>query len=300
MRERRILYIINPISGKGKKGALEDLIRSATAKAGLPFDIFPSVASGDYSFLLPIIQENKVTDIVIAGGDGTVNQVIAGLKHTGLRFGILPCGSGNGLALSAGISKAPEKALNVIFNGKSSPTDTFRVNGRFACMLCGIGFDAQVAHDFANDPRRGLSTYVKKTVSNFFSAHPYPFTIQSGSRTIESEAYFISLANSNQFGNNFTIAPQASLTDGMLDVVIVTRQNKLSLLYQTVRQVGGFNHLREIDLVDEKASVLYFQTSAIEIHNPSLAPLHIDGEPSETADRLSITVEKESFQLIYP
>ncbi|HEY0068278.1 MAG TPA: YegS/Rv2252/BmrU family lipid kinase [Flavisolibacter sp.] len=300
MLERRLLYIINPISGNKKKGALEELIRNATAKAELPFEIFPSVASGDYSFLLPIIAEKEITDIVIAGGDGTVNQVISALKHTGLRFGILPCGSGNGLALSAGISRAPEKALNIIFGGKSQWTDTFLVNGRFACMLCGIGFDAQVAHDFANDPRRGLSTYVRKTVSNFFSAHPHQFTIRSGSRTIEIEAFFISLANSNQFGNNFTIAPQASLTDGMLDVVIVTRQNKLSLLYQTIRQVGGFNHLREIDVVDEKAAVLYFQTSGIEIHNPSLAPLHIDGEPAETAERLSIEVVKESFQLIYP
>jgi diacylglycerol kinase (ATP) len=300
MHERKLLYIVNPISGARNKSALEDLIRTKTTDAGLPFEIITSTPGGGYGHLLASIEEQNVTDIVIAGGDGTVNQVINGLKSTGLRFGIIPCGSGNGLAFSAGLPKAPEKALNVIFNGKSEWTDTFLINDSFACMLCGLGFDAQVAHDFANDPRRGLTTYVRKTVKNFFSAKAFPFILQAGERKIESEAFFISLANSNQFGNNFTIAPSASLTDGLLDVVIVTKQNKFSLLYQTIRQVSGFNHLREIDVVDEKASVLYFQAEELQILNPSLAPLHIDGDPAVTDGKVSVRIQKKSFQLIYP
>ncbi|HZH00924.1 MAG TPA: acylglycerol kinase family protein, partial [Flavisolibacter sp.] len=92
---RHILYIINPISGTRKKGALRELIESKTKAAGIPFTIEHSVASGDYSFLNSLLQLQGITDIVIAAGDGTVNQVIDSLKNFPVQFGILPCGSGN-------------------------------------------------------------------------------------------------------------------------------------------------------------------------------------------------------------
>jgi YegS/Rv2252/BmrU family lipid kinase len=300
MPDRKLLYIINPISGTRNKGALQDLIRHKTEKAELHFDIISSIASGDYSGVAATIQQEGITDVIIAGGDGTVNTALHGLKHTGVQFGILPCGSGNGLAFSAGMPKSLDKSLNIIFNGRSDWTDAFLVNGKFACMLCGIGFDAQVAHDFANDPKRGLTTYIRKTVSNFFISKPYHFVLETGGKTIETDAFFISLANSNQFGNNFTIAPQASLTDGMLDIVIVTRQGKLSMMFQTLLQVGGFNHLKTLDGIDEKAGVLYFQADHLVLHNTNAAPMHIDGDPAETAERIELKMLKSSFRLIYP
>jgi len=298
--QRHILYIINPISGTRKKGQLRALIEQKTQQAGLKYSIHHSVADGNYDFLFPVIEGQQVTDVVIAAGDGTVNQVIQGLKHFPLQFGILPCGSGNGLAFSAGIPKNFEKALEVIFKGTSQKTDAFLINGKFACMLCGIGFDAQVAHDFANDPKRGLSTYVKKTISNFFTAQAYPFSIHVNGVTIEKEAFFISIANSNQFGNNFTIAPQASLTDGMLDIVVVSKQHKLSMLLQTMKQVGGFNQLLQQELAKANTGVLYFQTDRLQIDNPLKAPMHIDGDPVSTAERLDIEILNHSFRLICP
>src|SRR5438093_7488877 len=147
--QRRLLYIVNPISGTKNKQSLQEIIKAKTAQAGLPFEIYPSVAQGDYSFLDDVIQEKQFTDIVVAGGDGTVNQSIAGLKKHHLPFGIIPCGSGNGLAFGAGIPKNPEKALEVVFKGKAAWADAFLMNNQFACMLGGLGFDAQVAHDFA-------------------------------------------------------------------------------------------------------------------------------------------------------
>src|SRR5689334_4081401 len=98
---RRIIYIINPISGTKKKHGLQSLIEEETKKRGFSFQVFPSVASGDYSFLYPIIKEQKITDVVIAGGDGTINQVISSLMNLDVNFGIIPCGSGNGLANTA-------------------------------------------------------------------------------------------------------------------------------------------------------------------------------------------------------
>jgi YegS/Rv2252/BmrU family lipid kinase len=298
---RHLLYIINPISGSSKnKGSVEETIRMKTTKAGFSFDCYPSVASGDYSFLLPIIAERKVTDVVIAGGDGTVNQVISSLRSQDVQFGIIPCGSGNGLALSAGIPTSLTKALKVIFEGKSEPTDAFMVNQSFACMLCGVGFDAQVAYDFANDPKRGLATYIKQTIKNFFTAKAYIFKVSANKRRFETEAFFISIANSNQFGNNFKIAPQASLTDGMLDIVIMTKQNKLSMLLQAAKQISGLNELQEVEVIDEKSSLLYFQAKKVSIANPGNAPLHVDGDPVETANKITAELLPGCFRLIYP
>jgi YegS/Rv2252/BmrU family lipid kinase len=298
---RHLLYIINPISGSTKnKGSVEETIRMKTTKAGLPFECYPSVASGDYSFLLPIIAERKVTDVVIAGGDGTINQVINSLRSQDVQFGIIPCGSGNGLALSAGIPTSTTKALKVIFEGRSEPTDAFMVNQSFACMLCGVGFDAQVAYDFANDPKRGLATYIKQTVKNFFTAKAYIFKVSANKRRFETEAFFISIANSNQFGNNFKIAPQASLTDGMLDIVIMAKQNKLSMLLQAAKQISGFNQLQEVEVIDEESSLLYFQAKKVSITNLGNAPLHVDGDPVETANKITAELLPGCFRLIYP
>ena len=298
--DRFIIYIINPISGTRGKKDLQAFIEKETRRRNIPFAIFPSVASGDYSFLQPFIKENNATDIVVAGGDGTVSQVVESMMNSSVNFGIIPCGSGNGLAFAAGISRQPAKALRIIFEATPKPTDGFRINNRFACMLCGLGFDAKVAHDFAQQRKRGLSTYVKQVIRNFFAARSYTFDLQVKNRHFSAEAFFISIANSNQFGNNFTIAPKASLSDGMLDIVIASHQNKLGLLYQTFRQVLGKNRLQDIPTGSSKRSMIYFQTDRLIIGNNSEAPLHIDGDPAETPKKVEVEVMKKCFRLLRP
>ena len=297
---RYIIYIINPVSGTSSKKQLENLIIRKTKEAGILFDIRYSVADADYSFLLPEIKAKNITDIVIAGGDGTVSQVVGNLMHTGLNFGIIPCGSGNGLSNAAKIPINPAQALDNIFNGHPSPIDGFYVNDRFACMLCGLGFDAKVAHDFARQPRRGLATYVKQVFRNFFSAHSYPFEMEINGEKFHTDAYFISIANSNQFGNHFTIAPEASLNDGLLDIVIVTNQNKLSLLIQTFRQVKGKNRVQQTAVIEKKRAVIYLQAEGLRIGNPSRAPMHIDGDPASTSNVVTAEIRKKCFNLIQP
>jgi diacylglycerol kinase (ATP) len=297
---RNLLYIINPVSGTKTKKDLQQLIEKKTAGQKISFQVFPSVASGDYSFLHPVIKEQKITDVIIAGGDGTVSQVVSSLMNCEVNFGIIPCGSGNGLAYAAKIPKQPAKALDIIFTGKSALIDGFYINNQFACMLCGLGFDAKVAHDFAQQPARGLTTYVKQVVRNFFSAKPYSFELIIKETKFQTAAYFISIANSNQFGNNFTIAPQASLSDGLLDIVIVTKQSKLSVLLQTLKQIRGKNKLQSEAVEEQKKGVIYFQTDKLRIRNLSQAPLHIDGDPAETPDELMIEVKKKCFRLIQP
>lgn len=297
---RHIIYIINPISGTRTKKDIQQLIERKTKEKGFLYSVFPSVASGDYSYLHDFIRKEKVTDVVIAGGDGTVSQVVKSLMAFEVNFGIIPCGSGNGLAFAAKIPKQPAKALEIIFSGKPVPTDGFFLNDHFACMLCGLGFDAKVAYDFARQPKRGLATYVKQVVKNFFNARPYQFNISIKGKNFSTEAYFISVANSNQFGNNFTIAPGASLSDGLLDIVIVTKQNKLSWIVQTLKQVSGRNKPVPETVIDDQKAVIYFQTAEIFIKNISGAMLHIDGDPAEIPEELNIKIRKQCFRLLQP
>ncbi len=296
--QQRIIYIINPIAGTRTKKDLQQYVSKTTKEKGIPFRIFPSVASGDYSFLESIIREEQITDVVIAGGDGTVSQVVNSLMKEDVNFGIIPCGSGNGLALAAKIPKNVAKALDIIFKGKASAIDGFYVNKHFACMLCGIGFDAKVAHEFAEQPSRGLKTYASLVSRNFFSMLPYEFTVESNGMEFSTEAFFISIANSNQFGNNFTIAPKAVLSDGLLDIVIVKKSAKPLLLYNLVRQIFA-GKLKKVES-SLNQPIIYFQTKEIRIRNNNNAPLHIDGDPAETPEELKIEIRKKCFRLIQP
>src|SRR6185437_16612354 len=107
----------------------------------------------------------------------------------------------------------------------------------FSCMLCGIGFDASVAHAFAKQKKRGLQTYIKVSTLQFFKAKPFSFEIKLKDGLLKTEAFFICIANSNQFGNNFTIAPKASLSDGLLDVIEVKKMSKLRIVWSVLKQM---------------------------------------------------------------
>ena len=297
---RKIIFLVNPISGNTKKEALLQQIKIAMEKNACYFEIHHTNAAGDYSFLIDKIETDNITDIVIVGGDGPVNQVVYALKDTNVNFGIIPVGSGNGLALAAGISRNSKQAIELILKGKASPVDGFLINKQFSCMLSGIGFDAQVAHDFSTKAARGLLTYTQQGLINYFKAHPYQFEITLNDFSFYTDAYFISIANSNQFGNNFTIAPKASLNDGLLDIVVVQKMHKAKMPFAVLKQIRGNNQLTELVENINKNTVLYFQTAKLTIVNKKHAPFHIDGEPRETAEVFSIQIIPNCFRLIQP
>ena len=297
--ERRMVYLINPISGTYKKEDIKKLIHEITTEKNIPFEIVPTNASGNYGFLKEKIEAENITDLIIVGGDGTVNQIVNSLHNlVNVNFGIIPVGSGNGLAYAAGIPKKPKDAILHLFKGTPQYIDAFRINDRFSCMLSGLGFDAKVAQDFSTSASRGLLTYTQQSLLNFFKAQPYQFEVTVEDFTFFTESYFISIANGNQFGNNITIAPQANLTDGMLDVVIVQKMSKAQLPFAVSRQIRGNNKLQNLVKEISTQNILYFQTPKLSIRNLKLAPLHIDGEPTETTDFFEVNVLKDCFKLI--
>ncbi|MBL7769023.1 MAG: YegS/Rv2252/BmrU family lipid kinase [Flavipsychrobacter sp.] len=294
--QKKLIFLINPISGTRPKADLAELINQTASRLHSQAIVLPTVASGDYSFVRQRIEEEGYTDIIICGGDGTVNNVLSDLRDLDIHFGIVPCGSGNGLAYCAGIPKNPQKAIELAFTGKARYIDAFLVNEQFACMLCGLGFDAKVAHDFAQQPGRGLLTYTQQTIKNYFTATTYHFEMVVEEHVIQTDAYFISVANSNQFGNQFTIAPKASLNDGLLDIVVVPKMNKAILPFALMQQVRTGQLTSALE--DQTGTIQYFQTAKIQIRNKDLAPLHIDGEPKESEETLNIRVLPRSIQLI--
>lgn len=297
---RKLIFLINPVAGTKSKQALHDLIIQKTGKAGLAFEILPTQSSGNYKQLIDKIHRENITDVVVCGGDGSINQVAAALLGLTINIGILPMGSGNGLARAAGIPTSITKALEIIFKGNASYIDGFYMNRHFSCMLCGLGFDAQVAHDFASQSTRGLATYIEQTIKNFFTVSSYPFIININGEKIDSAAFFISIANSNQFGNNVTIAPKASIADGLLDIVIVKKAYKLSLLYSVFKQITMGKVMPQINQGKGRRNILYYQVKNLQIENPSLAPLHIDGEPAETHPYFDIAIKERAFKLLQP
>jgi YegS/Rv2252/BmrU family lipid kinase len=297
---RKIIYIYNPISGTKRKDALLKKIEQITKEKNLHFEFLAANPKGDYELLKNKIEKKKITDVIIIGGDGTVSQVTGALRNCNIRFGIIPAGSGNGLAYAAGIPKNANRALQMIFTETAKKTDAFLINNYYGCMLSGVGFDATIAHKFAELSSRGLSTYIQQTLLHFLKAGTYNFEIIINDHSFFTDAYFISIANSNQFGNNVTIAPKAKLNDGLLDIVIVQKMNKAKLAFAVLKQIRGNNELQFFMENNSEKAVIYFQTAALTIRNLQHAPLHIDGDPYKTADEFKIEILKDSFELIRP
>ena len=297
MTPRNFIVFINPISGTRNKKEIRLFIEKKLSELNFSYQILLTDENGKYSFLKEKIERENITDVIICGGDGTVNQITAYLQKSPVNVGIIPLGSGNGLAFTAGIPKDPKKALYIILNGKASFVDAFMINDHYSCHLCGLGFDAQVSHDFARQAKRGPSTYIKQTIKNFFKAKPYSFKVTANGNTFCTKAFFLSIANSNQFGNRILIAPKASLSDGLLDIVIVNKAGKLGLIFKLIRQIlsGKIASVRNTD-----NAIHYFHTKKISILNIDNAPFHIDGEPMETAPHFEVEIIEKAFLLLQP
>ncbi len=166
--------------------------------------------------------------------------------------------------------------------------------------MCGIGCDAQIAHDFANRKIRGLKTYLQLSAMQYFKAQSFNFTIKTKDLSTDVDAFFITISNSNQFGNNITIAPKASLNDGLFDIVIVKKMHKLMLPFALLHQISGSNALEELKNYRNNKNIIYFQAREATIINNTSAPLHIDGEPEPLTQKIKFKIMPNAFRLLQP
>lgn len=298
--ERKIVFFINPISGTRDKMALEKQIIAHCERHFTTFEILFTSKDGDYSFLKEKIVKEEITDIVICGGDGSVGPVVSSLIDMPVNVGIIPLGSGNGLARSAGIPNSVDKALAIIFTGIPRCIDAFTVNNRLGCQITGFGFDAFVAGEFSKERKRGLATYTKLAIKHFFKAKPYHFEFEIENKTEKAEAFIFCISNANQFGNNVKIAPQASLNDGMLDVVILKKTTKINILISFVQHVLFSKKNIKPDRVSRQNNIEYFNAAKVRLINKNLAPVHIDGDPLQPEKEYLIQILPSAYKLIHP
>lgn len=297
---RKIILLINPISGTRGKDNLEQQLANRCHQLGIEYLVMHTARNTTPEMIREVLYDFEATDLVVCGGDGTVNLAARAVFQTGATLGIIPVGSGNGLARTACIPMNPMKAFDVVLNGRSQSTDAFSVNESFACMLSGIGLDAEVAERFAHSQTRGLLTYTTQALIQFFNTHPVQFEVEVDGFKFFTDAFFISVANSNQFGNEVTIAPLASLSDGLLDIIIVQRMPKACLPLALIKQLRHNHRMKNWAEKIGKKTILYFQTPEIKIQNHRHAPLHIDGDPHPGAGNIHFKIIPNAFNLWIP
>ncbi|MCQ2264369.1 MAG: diacylglycerol kinase family lipid kinase [Bacteroidales bacterium] len=240
---------------------------------------------------------NAGIDIVAAvGGDGTINEVASQLVGTDTIFAIIPHGSGNGLAYHLQIPINVRKALMTINDLRVEKLDVGYVNGQPFFSIAGIGFDAKVAYDFDVDPRRGFYTYLKHILRNYFNYQPADYHIEYDGQSTDTQAFFITFANSSQWGYNVRIAPNASMHDGILDVCMVKRPRY-------------FLRMLNVDLpklltsrFDKSSIVQYLECQNLHITSKNGEPvyLHIDGDTAGVVDHVEIKLKHKALNAIVP
>ena len=220
---KKALAIINPISGTGSKKSLPELL--GRAYSDLPYELFLTYTKeAGHGYELARRAASEGYDHVIAvGGDGTVNEVARALRHTDTALGIIPKGSGNGLARAIGLSMSAEKAIATLASGRRLSIDCCEVEGIPFFCTCGLGFDAAVSKQFAEADTRGPMTYLQTMIKEYthFVPDTYRVTLGEGEETLETEAFVLVVANASQYGNNAYIAPEADLSDGLLDLALI-------------------------------------------------------------------------------
>ena len=291
--KKRILFIVNPISGSRRKRNLPRLIDENINKS--KFKV--TIALTEYAKHAIDISRQAVIngfDIIVAvGGDGTINEVASQMIHSNSTLGIIPGGSGNGLARHLNIPLSPLKAIYLLNEGIETKIDTASINGKPFVSIAGVGFDALVAKKFSDSQRRGFLTYFKIAANEFVNYKPKKYTLRFNEGLyIKQRAFFIAFANSNQFGYNTKIAPNAKLNDGKIDVCIVQKPN--------VFQTPIVANLLLLKLIDRSPLVDIISTTGLVIERKKNKYVNIDGEPVKLKKKLKIEVVPKSLKVIIP
>lgn len=219
--KKRIIFIVNPISGTHSKETIPQLIEEKIDHSKYDYSIQRTQYAGHASQIAAEAARDGVDIVVAVGGDGTINEIGRALIHTRTAMGIIPCGSGNGLARHLNIPMIARKALDVINAGTVRTIDYGIIDGHPFFCTCGVGFDAFVSLKFSDSGKRGLLTYLENTLHESLTYQPETYEIENASGTARYKAFLIACANASQYGNNAYIAPQASLTDGMMDITVL-------------------------------------------------------------------------------
>lgn len=290
---KKILFVINPKAGvKVKINIAQSICEWLNGKAIAEFQYWENI-NVDITKAVNKRLEQEVFDAIVAvGGDGTVNNTAKALINTNIPFGILPMGSGNGLARHLQIPMNLQQAINVIIEGNTKFIDSCTINNvQFFCTA-GVGFDAHIGQLFANSKKRGFKTYAKIVFSEFKKYKAEKYTIIADGKEIQTEAFLITVANANQYGNNAFISPLSNISDGFMDVVILKPFNLIhspaiiSKLFLKKVHISKF--------------VQTLKAKEVIIYRDEKKPVHFDGEPLIMGNELHFKIINKSLNAIVP
>lgn len=292
MSKLNILFIINPISGGKDKLKIPALIDANLDRSKFNANFAFTEYVGHASEIAEEAAGKNFDVIVAVGGDGTINEIASKVMQQHKILGVLPFGSGNGLARFLKIPMNTVKAIKVINNCKVSVIDTATFNEKSFFNMAGMGFDAHISSVFAGNKGRGLSGYVKLGLKEVLSYQPQTYRIVIDGKDYVRKAFVISVANSSQYGNNAHIAPTASVTDGLLDVCII----KAFPMYQL--PVLAYEMLSS--KTDQSKLVEIIKGKKIQISRIKEDSIHIDGEPFFMGTEITVAVNPLSLNIITP
>jgi len=288
---KRILFIINPNSAKRNRARIAVAIKNIINHTVYDVSVIYTESAGHAITLSKNAVDDKVDIIVAVGGDGTVNEVASQMINSSSTLGIVPLGSGNGLARHLGISLNIERAIELINKQNTSTIDTASVNSTPFISIAGVGFDAFVADKFARGTRRGFLGYFQIIANEYLGYSPQEYKITfADDNQIAVKALFIAFANSNQFGYDTTIAPNATLKDGMLDVCIVKKPQIFR-----IPLIASLLLLRRVDI---SPLVNIIKTSNLTVDCKSETVVNIDGEAINFGKKLNIKINPLSLKII--
>lgn len=286
---RKILFIVNPNAGKKISGRIIETIRSE-----FPDNIYYQIAvwkdKNHFEEITEQLKTEGYTDAVAVGGDGTVNHVAKTIIGTGITLGIVPIGSGNGLARSLGLSMNLETVIRQIAEGRTATIDSGSVNGRPFLCTSGIGFDAHIGNLFATSVKRGLQSYVKITVSELFRYRAKTYTLRFNGQEIQRKAFLITVANAGQYGNDFYIAPEASMQDGLFHVAILKPFTPFHLPVMMTKILSKRAH--------RSTKIETYTTNDITILRDNADTIHYDGEPAIEGKEIHYHMNKASLKVL--
>ena len=291
----KLRFIVNPKSGRPRRNAgIPALLRDYVARHSLDADIVLTEGPGHATELAREAVSAGSSRVVAVGGDGTVNEVAQALVQSRTALALVPCGSGNGLALHIGLPKSVPEALELAAGpgGRVAELDTGSVSGFPFVNAMGLGLDADVSFRFNRLVRRGLPAYARTALAAFFAMRPLKCRIQGGERSETVEALIIAVANSDQYGNNAKIAPRARVDDGLLDLMVVKPVGPVGAAILGARLFLG--------TIDRSPHVRRMKGPRFVIERPSEGIIHTDGETHLAGATVEVSVQPRSLRLVVP
>lgn len=292
MEKTKVCVIINPVSGTESKKYIPEEVASAFDQT--KFDIIIRITGypGHATEIAKEAVKEKFAYVLTVGGDGTVNEVAKALVNTDTILGIIPFGSGNGLARDLHISMDSEKAIKTILDGNIRTIDYGSANEHIFFCTCGVGFDAFISDKFAEEKKRGPLGYVRNIVEGVIEFRSEEYEITHDEGTLSERAFLLTCANASQYGNEVYIAPGADMEDGKMNVSILKPLNP-NEIPQTTLQLFTKN-------IDKNSKMISLLTGNLTIKREKEGILHVDGEPVKTGKDIEVKIYHKGLKVFAP